>query len=495
MGSPRIAVIGAGFGGIAAVVALKQAGYHDVIVFEKGDEVGGVWRANTYPEAACDVPSPFYSYSFAPNPRWPHRFSRQSAIQGYLNEVVDSYAVRGKIRFGAQVTAAAFEETPGKWTVRLRSGDSVEVDMLVTAVGQLSRPAVPRISGLESFEGASFHSAEWDHSVDLDGLRVAVIGTGASAIQFVPAIQPQVGHLEVFQRSAPYLLPRPDREYSPLQHKLFQRLPATLLAERGIWYGVVEGLSVAWVYSKPLAAVVRRVAYRHMRRQAAARPGLFERVWPDYPVGCKRVLFSSDYLPALTQPNVDLVTEKITKITRGGIVTTDGAEHPADLIIWGTGFRGTEFLAPMQVTGLGGRDLHEQWSGGARAYYGMTVPHFPNLLIMYGPNTNSGSGSIIYFLEAQARYLRQYVDRLVASGAPITLRPEVEASYDQRIQAELASSVWSHCSSWYHDANGRITTNWPRLGIQYHRQASFNADDYEVVRPQAFGLFADELLR
>ena len=482
MGSPCIAVVGAGFGGIAAVVALKQAGYHNVVVFEKGDEVGGVWRANTYPEAACDVPAPFYSYSFAPNPRWPHRFARQPAILAYLKEVADRYDVHRQIRFGCEVTAAAFDKVTGKWTVSFRAGDAIEVDMLVSAVGQLSRPSVPPITGLESFEGVTFHSAEWDHSIDLNGRRVAVIGTGASAIQFVPGIQPQVDHLDVFQRSAPYLLPRPDREYNAVQHKLFQRLPATLLAERGVWYGVVEGLSVAWVYSKPLKAVVRRVAYRHMRRQTATRPELFDKVWPDYPIGCKRILFSSDYLPALTQANVDLVTKKITKITPHGITTADGVEHAADVIIWGTGFRGTEFLAPMKITGIDGRDLHEQWSDGARAYYGMTVPHFPNLLIMYGPNTNTGSGSIIYFLEAQARYLRHYVDHLVACGAPITVRPEVEASFDQRVQAELADSVWSGCSSWYRDKNGRITTNWPRLGIQYHRQASFDAADYKVLR-------------
>jgi cation diffusion facilitator CzcD-associated flavoprotein CzcO len=225
MGSPCIAVVGAGFGGIAAVVVLKQAGYRNVVVFEKGDEVGGVWRANTYPEAACDVPAPFYSYSFAPNPRWPHRFARQPAILAYLKEVADRYDVHRQIRFGCEVTAAAFDKVTGKWTVSFRAGDAIEVDMLVSAVGQLSRPSVPPITGLESFEGVTFHSAEWDQSVDLSGRRVAVIGTGASAIQFVPGIQPQVDHLDVFQRSAPYLLPRPDREYNAVQHKLFQRLP------------------------------------------------------------------------------------------------------------------------------------------------------------------------------------------------------------------------------------------------------------------------------
>jgi cation diffusion facilitator CzcD-associated flavoprotein CzcO len=393
MGRPSIAVIGAGLGGIAAVIALKAAGHHDILVFERADEVGGVWRANTYPGAACDVPSPFYSYSFEPNPRWPHRFARQSAILDYIKAIVDQHDVRRHIRFGAEVLRAAFDDATGMWTVELGTGESVTVDVLVSAVGQLSRPSVPRIMGFESFTGSSFHSAEWDHAVDLTGARVAVIGTGASAIQFVPAIQPQVGHLDVFQRSAPYLLPRPDREFREAQQKLFDRLPTTLLAERGTWYGVVEGLSVAWVYSNRLASVVQRISQHHMRRQTETRPGLFEKVWPDYPIGCKRILFSSDYLPALTRPNVDLVTERITKITPDGIATEDGYEHPADVIIWGTGFQATEFLAPMTVTGSNGVDLRDQWARGAHAYYGMTVPHFPNLLIMYGPNTPAAGRS------------------------------------------------------------------------------------------------------
>ncbi len=487
MGSPSIAVIGAGLGGIAAVIALKAAGYHDIVVFERSEEVGGVWRANTYPGAACDVPSPFYSYSFAPNPRWPHRFARQPAILDYIKAVTDEYDVRRHIRFGSEVVEAAFVDTTGRWTVGLRSGGSVTVDVLVSAVGQLARPSVPWIAGVESFEGSSFHSAEWDHALDLAGRRVAVIGTGASAIQFVPAIQRQVGHLDVFQRSAPYLLPRPDREFGALHQLLFDRLPATLLAERGTWYGVVEGLSVAWVYSNLLAKVVGRISRRHMRRQTDIRPGLFEKVWPDYPVGCKRILFSSDYLPALTRPNVDLVTEPIAQITATGIVTADRVEHPADVIIWGTGFTAGDFLAPMTITGLRGIDLHDQWSRGARAYYGMTVPHFPNFLIMYGPNTNTGSGSIIYFLEAQAGYLRRYVDHIAAGGVPISVRREVEARYDERIQARLADSVWTHCSSWYRGPDGRITTNWPLLAIQYRKQASFNAADYQTVSARDAG--------
>lgn len=477
---PSVAVIGAGFGGLAAVIELKKRGFNDIAVFEKGDEVGGVWRENTYPGAACDVPSPFYSFSFEPNPRWPHRFSRQPAILGYMRHVADKYDVRRHIRFGAEVTGARFDQPSGKWTVELSDGESGVFDVLVCAVGQLSRPAFPGIPGRETFAGPMFHSATWDHSVDLTGKRVAVIGTGASAVQFVPQIQPRAGRVTVFQRTPPYIVPRPDREYSAVHRAVFGRVPATELAERLAWYAVTEGLSVAWVYSRALAAAVKARARRHMRRQTSAKPGLFEKVWPDYAIGCKRLLFSDDYLPALAQSNVDLVTERITQLTPGGVTTKDGREHRADVIIWGTGFHAAEFSALLPFKGRDGRSLHEEWQDGAHAYYGMTVPHFPNLVLMYGPNTNTGGGSIIYFLEAQARYLGDYVAHMADAGAPLAIRPEVERTYNARIQRQLSGSVWSKCSSWYRASDGRITTNWPTLGIQYRAQLRFRPADYEV---------------
>ncbi|APE35166.1 4-hydroxyacetophenone monooxygenase [Nocardia mangyaensis] len=478
---PSVAVIGSGFGGLAAVIELKKQGFDDIVVFEKADEVGGVWRENTYPGAACDVPSPFYSYSFEPNPRWPHRFSRQPVILDYIRHVADKYDVRRHIRFGTEVLGAAFDEATGKWTVELSTGEPVVVDVLVSAVGQLSRPALPAIEGRDTFGGTSFHSAQWNHDVDLTGKRVAVIGTGASAIQFVPEIQPRVHALTLFQRTAPYIIPRPDREFSARHHRVFEKLPVTELAERGTWYGVVEGLSLAWVYAKPLAAAIRAVSKWHMRRQTAAKPGLFEKVWPDYAIGCKRILFSDNYLPALAEPNAEVVTERIAEITPTGVRTADGREHEVDVIIWGTGFKTTEFLAPMAVTGIGGHPLTEEWREGAHAYFGMTVPQFPNLFLMYGPNTNTGGGSIIYFLEAQAKYLGRYVAHLAATGGALAVRREVEKAYDARIQTELTSSVWSQCSSWYRQADGRITTNWPLLGIQYKKQARFDPADYEVM--------------
>lgn len=479
--TPSVAIIGTGFGGLAAAIELKRRGHDDIVILEKASDVGGVWRENTYPGAACDVPSPFYSYSFEPNPKWPHRFSRQPAILQYIHDVVDRYDLRRHIRFGTEVTAATYDEATCRWTVQVSTGEPLVVDVLVSAVGQLSRPAYPDIPGADTFAGPAFHSALWDHGVDLAGKRVAVIGTGASAIQFVPMIQPEVAHLTLFQRTAPYILPRPDRKFSDRHHRVFTRVPSTQLVERGSWYGLMEALTIAWVYARPLASVVRAVSRQHTRRQTKSRPGLFEKVWPDYPIGCKRVLFSDNYLPALAQPNVDVTTEKITGITPTGVVTSDGVTHEVDVIIWGTGFKATEFLAPMEITGAGGRELHREWAGGAHAYFGMTVPGFPNLVVMYGPNTNTGGGSIIYFLEVQAKYLGEYVDHLASTGAALDVRPEVEQAFDERVQARLNSSVWSSCTSWYRQADGRITTNWPSLGIEYRNQARFDPADYRPV--------------
>lgn len=480
----RIGIIGAGFGGLAAAIELKRVGHDDIVIFEKADEVGGVWRENTYPGAACDVPSPFYSFSFEPNPNWPKRFSPQPVILDYLKNVADKYDVRRHIRFGVEVAAAEYDEAGARWSVTLidGTGDSTveEVDVLVSAVGQLSRPRWPAVPGRERFTGPSFHSAEWDHSVNLAGKRVAVIGTGASAAQFIPAIQPEVGQLTVFQRSAPYILPRPDTTYTDTHKRLFGRVPATQLTERVGWYAFVESLSVAWVYAKPLAATITQVSRLHMKRQTKSAE-LFAKVWPNYPAGCKRILFSSDYLPALAQKNVDVVTGGVSEITESGVVTSDGAAHEVDVIIYGTGFTATDFLAPMSIRGLGGRDLNEQWSEGARAYYGMTVPHFPNLFLMYGPNTNTGGGSIVFFHEVQAEYLRRFVDHMAVSGAPLVVRDEVEQGYDDRVQSALADSVWSACTSWYRGPNGRVSTNWPWLGLQYKQQAKFNPADYDLV--------------
>lgn len=484
-GQLSVIIIGTGFGGLAAAIELKNAGHTSITLLEKAGEVGGVWRDNTYPGAACDVPTPLYSYSFEPNPGWPRRYAPQSAIHDYLKMVAGKYDLRRHIRFGAEVRACTWDDVARQWTVTLASGDTLTADVLVPAVGQLSRPAYPQIDGIGTFAGPAFHSAAWEHDVDLSGRRVAVIGTGASAIQFVPQIQPRAGSLALFQRTPPHIAPRLDAGYGPLHHRLFRALPFTQATERLAWWTYLETVTSSFVYSPALSRVFTAYAKWHMKRQTAGKPGLFEKVWPDYPLGCKRILASDNYLPALAQDNVEVVTDPITAIEPAGVRTGDGHLHEADVIIYGTGFAAAEFLAPMTVTGVDGLPLDKAWAEGASAYYGLTVPGFPNMLIMYGPNTNTGGGSIIYFLETQARYIRDYVGRLAESGAPLDLKPGVATEFDDRIQARLAGSVWTRCTSWYRNAHGRVTANWPGLSAEYRRTAVFRPGDYSIMKAPA----------
>ncbi|OLF17495.1 flavin-containing monooxygenase [Actinophytocola xanthii] len=455
---PSVLVIGAGFGGIGVAIELRRAGYTDVTVVEKADDLGGVWRENTYPGAGCDIPSPYYSYSYAPNPGWPMRFSLRSDILAYLRRVADRFGIRP--RYGVEVTAAEFER--GRWRVHTASGEVLTADVLVPAVGQLSRPAMPDIPGASTFTGHSFHSARWDHDYDLTGRRVAVIGTGASAIQFVPCIQPSAARLTVFQRTAPYLVPKPDTRYRPWQRRL-------LPLERAFFWALCEVGVLGLKGNRVVTAAVERIALRHLRRQVP-EPELRAKLIPDYRIGCKRVLFSNDYFPALRQPNVHLETAPITAITPAGVRTADGVEHEVDVIIYGTGFRATDFLAPIEVRGLGGRSLAEEWTDGARAYLGMTVPGFPNMFLVYGPNTNLGSGSIVFMLERQARYIRQAVERIAAEQSCLDVRPEVAERFDSELQGRLGGTTWTMCRSWYRDGTGRVTTNWPGSVSEYHRR-------------------------
>lgn len=476
---PSIIVIGTGFGGIAAAIALKQAGYDDLVLLEKESEVGGVWRDNTYPGAACDVPTPLYSYSFEPNPDWPRRFAPQPSILKYLIDVAEKYDVRRHVRFGSEVQSCVWNEKDRSWTVRLASGEELVADVVVPAVGQLSRPAFPAIDGRDSFQGATFHSARWDHDVHLTGKRVAVIGTGASAIQFVPEIQPLVESLTLFQRTPPFIVPRWDTAYDPRHRRLFRLIPLLQQTERTGWWVYFEIVTTGFLSAPRLADAITALSRRHMRQQTAARPGLFEKLWPDYPFGCKRGLLSDTYLPALTEHNVEVLTDPITAVEPHGVRTADGALHPADVLIYGTGFAATEFLAPMKITGRLGQSLSEAWTDGARAYYGLAVPGFPNMLIMYGPNTNTGGGSIIYFLETQARYIRDYVAHVASYGEVLDVKQEIEAEFDREIQNRLEDSVWTRCSSWYRNSSGRVTTNWPGISAEYRQRAQFRSADYD----------------
>ncbi|USX54685.1 NAD(P)/FAD-dependent oxidoreductase [Lentzea sp. HUAS12] len=471
--NPEVIVIGAGFGGLGVALSLRRAGIDRFTVLERADGVGGVWRENTYPGAACDVPSSLYSYSFAPHHSWPRRYSAQPDILAYLRRSAEE--VRDRIRFGATVVAASFDG--GRWRVELAGGEVLEADVLVSAVGQLNRPSIPALPGLDGFEGPVFHSARWRHDVDLDGKRVAVVGTGASAVQFVPRIQPVAGQLTVFQRSAPHVLPKPDARLRGRAH------PWTARAARGgVWLAgeALTGLLTAGRFSRGLVAGVA-AAHRWLRVRDR---DLRERLRPREQAGCKRVLFSNDWYPALAAPNVDVVTETITGITARGVRTADGREHAADVLIWGTGFEVADFRLPMTVTGADGRELADVWAGRPRAHLGMSVPGFPSFFLVYGPNTNLGGNSIVTMIEAQCRYVVASVRHLAASGAnALDVRPDVAEAFDAEMRSRLANGVWSGCGSWYRADDGSVTTNWPGSTREYlRRTARLRAEDHVLTR-------------
>ncbi|MFD0361495.1 flavin-containing monooxygenase [Nocardia sp. GCM10030253] len=484
MTTPSIIIIGAGFAGLGMALELRRAGVDDFTILERAADLGGVWRENTYPGAACDVPSPLYSWSFEPKSDWPRRFSEQRDIHEYMRGVAEKHDLRRYIRFGTEVTDAEFDEQTGRWTVRTADGADLTAEILIPAVGQLSRPAMPGISGVDTFTGAAFHSAEWDHSVDLAGKRVACIGTGASAIQYIPRIQPTVAHLTLFQRSAAWVLPKFDVEYSAAHKAVFKYLPPTRLAERFAIWSTFEVLALALTDIPAMKAPVIALADRHRAKQVSDAE-LREKLTPDYAAGCKRGLFSNEYFPALAQSNVAVETTAIEAITPTGIRTADGVEHPVDVIIYGTGFKGTEFLAPMNIYGIGGRKLADVWGDeGARAYLGLSVPHFPNMFMMYGPNTNVGSGSIIYMLESQARYIRQVVEYLAdRPGRYLAARDTAEQDWDGWLRRRLKDTPWNFCSSWYRNAAGRITNNWPGATVLYRwKTKSFDLADYHEAQ-------------
>lgn len=463
---------------MAAADALRRAGFRGILILEKADRIGGVWRDNTYPGCACDVPAPLYSYSFAPNPDWSRRFPPHSEILAYLDRCVAALGPAVEVRLGVEVTDATWDETGRHWRLSTSAGAEIVADVLVPAVGQLSRPFVPGLPGAETFRGTALHTARWDPGLRLDGKRVAVIGTGASAIQLVPAIAGRAERITVFQRSAPWTLPKPERRYGSLRRAAYRRLPFLMRAARaGTW--AMTLLSGSALLGNRAAGALLRAASRAQRRWQVRDPHLRARVTPTDPMGCQRVLYTNGWLPALARPDVDLVTEKIVAVTPAGLRTADGVEHACDVLIYGTGFAATEFLVPMRITGRGNRRLDEIWRDGAHAYLGMTVPGFPNLFLVYGPNTNTGNTSVIYFHEAQARYLVQAVRRIAAGAAPLDVREDVAATYDAELQRRLAGSVWTACHNWYRTASGRVVTNWPGTAGEYRsRTARLRPGDF-----------------
>ncbi len=478
---PRVVIVGAGFGGIGLGMTLKAEGIDSFQVLEKADWIGGVWRDNTYPGATCDVPSHLYSFSFEPNPEWTRVYSSQPEILAYLERCVADYGLGPHLRFGTEVARADFDEGSGRWRVSTTSGEVIEADVLVTATGQLSLPAITRIAGTERFQGPIFHSAQWRHDVDLSGTRVAVIGTGASTIQIVPAIAGEAGQLDVYQRSAPYVLPKKDRAYRAWEKWLFRRFPPARLLQRFRQWLFFEVFVAAFNRFKPLGRIGAKMFEKHLEEQVSD-PSLREALTPDHVLGCKRVLISEDYLSTFERPNVELITQGVRELTKSGVVAEDGTERPTDVVVLSTGFQTTRFLAPMELRGEGGADLNEVWRDGAEAYLGMTVAGFPNLFVMYGPNTNLGSGSIIFQLESQMHYILDAVKRIRDDGGRLSVRPEVQEAFDREIQDRLSTSVWqTGCSNWYVDETGRDSQNWPGFTLEYRfRTRRLDPADYVI---------------
>ncbi|HHX33713.1 MAG TPA: alpha/beta hydrolase fold domain-containing protein [Gammaproteobacteria bacterium] len=484
-------IIGTGFAGIGMAVALRQAGITNFIILEKAHDVGGVWRDNSYPGAACDVPSHLYSFSFEPNPDWTRVFASQAEIYTYLRHCARKYALAPHIQFGAEVQQAQYNETDALWHVSLSDGSQLQASLLITATGQLSRPALPKLAGIETFQGHAFHSATWDHSYDLSGKRVAVVGTGASAIQFVPAIVDQVAQLSVFQRSPAYLKKRPDRAYTAREKTLFRSVPGAMKLHRASIYLRYEAQALAFTRFKGLMKWAVGRPFQKLLAKDVADAELRAKLTPDYPIGCKRILLSSEYLKTMGKSNVELVTEGIKRITVDGIETNDGVQHPVDAIIYGTGFAATEFLAPMRITGRNGIELNDAWQKGAQAYLGMSVPNFPNFFMLYGPNTNLGHNSIVYMLESQiAHVLRCYQAMQTTESTTIEVDASRYRAFNKKIQQRLANTVWHGCTSWYVDESGYNSTNWPGFTLSYRwltRFSSLQAYRLTRVLPGAIG--------
>ena len=488
--STTVAIVGAGFSGICMAIKLRRAGI-PFTVLEKAARVGGVWRDNTYPGAACDIPSHLYSYSFEPSHDWARKYGQQPEIESYVDHCARKYRVHEHIRFGHEAEGADFDEATGRWRIRISGGGELEARFLVAATGQLSLPADPKVPGLDAFDGKVFHSARWDHDYDLNGKRVAVVGTGASAIQFVPKIAPRVERMHIFQRSAPYVLPKPDRPYTPLEKYLYRHFPALLAVSRTRQYAYHEMRVVPLTKGRGLS-LLHRSWERYMHSQVKDER-LRELLTPDYPIGCKRVLISNDWYPAVTRPDVELVPAGLTDVRADRVTAADGTEREVDTIIFGTGFATKDFLAPMAIRGRDGRELHELWSarGGAEAYLGIAVSGFPNLFILYGPNTNLGHNSIIYMLESQTDYVLEAIRHAGAYGAKwLDVRPEAQDEFNREIHKRLSGTVWqAGCDSWYVTERGKNTNNWPSFTFEYRRRTRyFDPVHYEasgVPQPEA----------
>jgi len=461
-----IVVIGTGFAGIGMAIALKKAGIEDFVVLERARDLGGTWRDNDYPGCACDIPSMLYSFSFERNDRWSRIYPPQGEIWEYLRRCVERHRIGPHIRFDTDVRGAEYDDASATWTVRTQHGE-LRTRVIVSGMGPLNRANVPDIPGLQSFAGTVFHSSAWNHGYDLRGKNVGVIGTGASSIQFVPEIAPVAGRLHVFQRTPPWVIPKPDRVVGPLGRTL-RRFPPYAWAVRKLIYWLLEVRAYGFTVDPKRLELAERLSLHHLARQV---PGaeLRAKLTPAYRLGCKRVLLSSDYYPALQRPNVELVTSEIREVQPGGVVTADGVVRPLDALVFGTGFHAADGVAPMSIVGRGGVTLDDAWRDGARAYLGISVAGFPNLFLLIGPNTGLGHNSMVFMIEAQIRYVMSALAHMRRARVPaLDVRREVQAGFNAALQRRMARTVWaSGCTSWYLDRSGRNTTLWPGFTFVY----------------------------
>ncbi len=481
-----VVIVGAGFSGIAMAVRLLAEGRRDFVVLEKATRIGGTWRDNTYPGCACDVPSHLYSFSFAPNPEWSSTYSPQPEIWDYLEKVAREQGVMPHVRLGCELVEAAWEDGRRRWRVRT-SGGELSARVLVVAAGPLSEPSIPDVKGLDRFQGTMFHSARWDHDHDLRGERVAVVGTGASAIQFVPEIQPLVAHLAVFQRTPAWILPHGIRPLTGFEHGLYRRVPPAQRAVRAAIAATRELLAIPLLQAG-LQPLTRRLGRRLLGRQVADAE-LRRRLTPSYAPGCKRLLLSRSFYPAIQEPNAELVTSPIQELLADAILTEDGVQHPVDTIIFGTGFFVTDVPIADHLYDGAGVSLGERWAGSPQAHRGTAVAGYPNLYIMLGPNTGLGHTSVVLMAEAQAGYIIDALRTMDREGAAaLDVRPEAQARWNEKVQRNMRGTVWTAggCASWYLDRSGRNSTLWPGFAFAFRRALRrFDAQSYVELPPVA----------
>jgi cation diffusion facilitator CzcD-associated flavoprotein CzcO len=484
----HIVIVGAGFAGLGMAIRLKQEGIDDFTIFERADRLGGTWRDNTYPGIACDIPSPLYSYSFEPNPGWTRLFAPQDEILAYLERCADKYRVRPHIRFGTAVTGASFDERSGLWSITTSQGSTLTARVLVSGSGHaLTQPVYPDVPGRERFRGKTMHSSRWDHGYSLAGKSVAVVGTGASAIQIVPSIAGDVGRMHVFQRTAAWVQPKPDRPFSEREQRWMRDRPYLQTFLRRAVYWALESTAFGYVV-EPRINRLRELACLRFLRESVSDPVLRAKLTPNFRLGCKRILISSDYYRVLQQDNVELVTDAIAEIREHSVVTSDGKERPLDAIVYATGYEAAEVKPPFPIRGRAGHDLAQVWKADVRAYAGTTVSGFPNAFLLVGPNTTLGHSSMIFMMESQFAYVLDAIRTIRERRLKyVDVRQDVEDRYNDELQKRLAGTVWNSggCASWYLSHTGRNTVTWPGFTFEFrHQMRRFDAESY-VLAPRS----------